>query len=506
MGYMVKKMKNNQPSHIKNTRNVLIISNCLILAAVIAIAFYMMFTKMTESKDKNISGMTSFASSLLKERMIDYMEMTEKSCEGFFRCEHKHFYPDESTMDIAEIHKQQDEISAELLELSLGDYYADFGIAYDDGSTAGIITDSSRDAFGGDVYGGLSSFLRGSKDENWGTGYKGNFEKLYYVKRVNDHAIMTVSLYALEVERRMKDVTGLSEASSIIIDRDGNIIFSADSEAKSMTGQHIDNDLLALLTDVENITISNDEYYIATDDINSDWRTVCYFSKANFREGTKRQSLSLIAIGFGAMALSSLISLFITRKLSSAALAQLYATGLDGVDRLTKLTNKFSTEDMIIETLESSPMGSCYGLVLIDIDNLKDINDHLGRTAGDDTIIRVSALIRSVFGESAVIGRLGGDKFEMLADVTDFDLFKCLSTLEHKCAELCESLNSTYADDDRKYKIAVSVGAALYPLSSDTYEGLLNNADEALRTSKQKGGGCFTVYRRTDSKKDGEDR
>lgn len=499
-------MKNNPTSHIKNTRNVLIISNCVILICVLVMAFYLMYSSMIESKDKNISSMTSFSSSLLKERMIDYMGYTEKNCESFFRSEHKKFYPDERIMDISEIRKQQDEISAELLELSLGDYYVDFGIAYDDGSTAGIITDSTRDVFGGEVYTALESFLKNGKKQNWGTGYKGNYEKLYFVKRVNDHAIMTVSLYTKEVERRIKDVNGMSEANTSIIDRDGNIICSADSELNDMAGKQIENDKIALIADVHDITISNEDYYIATDDITDDWRTVCCFSKERFKTDNKRQTFTLVMIGVGAMLLSSVISFYITRKMSNAALTQLYAAGLDGVDRLTKLTNKFSTEDMIIETLESSPMGSCYGLVLIDIDNLKDINDNLGRTKGDDTILRVSALIRTVFGESAVIGRLGGDKFETLADVTDFDLFKCLSTLEHKCAELCESLNSTYADEDRRYKITVSVGAALYPLSSDSYEGLLNNADEALRISKQKGGGCFTVYRRTESKKDGDDR
>ena len=499
-------MKNNQSSHIKNTRNLLIISNCVILISVLVMAFYMMYSKMTESKDRNVSSMTSFASSLLKERMVDFMDSTQKSTEAFFRCEHKDFYPDESKMDITEIHKQQDEITAELLEISLSDYYADYGIAYDDGSTAGIITDSTRDAFSGDVYSALNSFMKGENIQNWGTGYGGNFDKLYFVKRVNDHAIMTVSLYTKEVERRMKDVTGIADATTNIIDKDGNIIFTADSEVKDMSGNHIDNRLFSMITDEHNTTISDEDYYVATDDINDNWRTVCVFSKERFNQENKQQFTSLLIIGISAAILSALISLFITRKLSAAALAQLYASGLDGVDRLTKLTNKFSTEDMIIETLESSPMGSCYGLVLIDIDNLKEINDSLGRTKGDDTILQVSSLIRSVFGESAVIGRLGGDKFETLADVTDFDLFKCLSTLEHKCADLCESLNSTFADDNKHYKITVSVGAALYPLSSDTYEGLVANADEALRVSKQKGGGCFTVYRRTESRKDGEDR
>ena len=497
-------MKNNQNLHIKNTRNALIISNCVILVAVLVIAFVMMFSRMTESKSKNISGLASFSSSLLKERIVDYMDNTEKTCEIFFRSGYRDFYPDESVMDLSEINRTEDEITAVLLSISLNDYFADFGIAYENGSTAGIITDSTRDTFNGDMYGGLCSFIPEGKNDGWGTGFGGDYEKIYFVKRVNEHAVITVSSYSKELDRRIKDVTGFAEAQTAVINSEGVIICSADSDRQDAIGTQIDNRPFAMITDMHNITVENDDYYVATDDITDNWRSICIFSKEHFNRDNRRLYFSLIIIGAAAIFLSTAISLFITRRLSAAALTQLYASGLDGVDRLTKLTNKFSTEDMIIDTLESSPMGSCYGLVLIDIDNLKDINDNLGRAAGDDTILQVSNLIRSVFGENAVIGRLGGDKFETLADVTDYDLFKCLSTLEHKCAELCESLNSTYADEEKQYKIAVSVGAALYPLSSDTYEGLLSNADEALRASKQKGGGCFTVYRRTDIGKGGE--
>ena len=499
-------MKNNQPLHIKNTRNALIISNCVILIAVLVAAFVMMFSRMTESKNKNISELASFASSLLKERIVDYMNNTEKTCEIFFRSEYKDFYPDESVMSKAEINKTQDDITGVLLSISINDYFADFGIAYENGSSAGIITDSTRDVFDGDIYKGLCSFIPEGKNDGWGTGYRGNYEKLYFVKRVNDHAVITISSYTKELERRIKDVTGFSEAETSVIDSDGVMICSADIEKTDKAGTQIENEPLAMITDIHNITVQNDDYYVATDDITDSWKSICIVSKEYFKKDTKNLYSTMLLIGTGAMLLSTVISLYITRRLSVAALTQLYASGLDGVDRLTKLTNKFSTEDMIIDTLESSPMGSCYGLVLVDIDNLKDINDNLGRTAGDDTILQVSNLIRSVFGENAVIGRFGGDKFETLADVTDYDLFKCLSTLEHKCAELCESLNSSYADEERRYKIAVSVGAALYPLSSDTYEGLLANADDALRTSKQKGGSTFTVYRRADTKKDGEDK
>ena len=497
-------MKNNQTLRIRNTRNALIISNCVILIAVLIIAFLMMFSRMTESKNKNISSLASFSSSLLKERFVDHMDNTEKTCDLFFASANAGFYPDEGSMSRADINKTLDEITSELLGISLSDYYADLGIAYEDGSTAGVITDSTRDAFGSDIYNGLYSFISEGSNDGWGTGYGGDYEKLYFVKRLNDHAVITISSYTKELERRLKDVTGFANATTAVIDSKGVVICSADIEQKGSVGTAIDNEPLSMIAGLHDITVQNDDYYVATDNITDSWRSICIVSKERFKQDNRNLYTSMLIIGTSAMLLSAVISIFITRRLSTAALAQMYAAGLDGVDRLTKLTNKFSTEDMIIDTLESSPMGSCYGLVLIDIDNLKEINDNIGRQAGDDTILQVSSLIRSVFGDNAVIGRLGGDKFETLADVSDYDLFKCLSTLEHRCAELCESLNSSYADEEHKYKISVSVGAALYPLSSNTYEGLLGNADEALRASKQKGGGCFTVYRRTEKVKDGD--
>lgn len=476
----------------------------LILTIALITSFMLIFVRMNNSRDKNISSMATFSSSLLKERITDFMDNTEKTCEIFYRSEYKDFFPDE-TLSESVRNETEDKITAELQSISINDYYADFGIAYSDGSTAGMITDSTRDAMNGDVYSGLSSMIK-SGSSGWGAGISGNYEKLYFVKRLNEGAVITVSSYSMELERRLKDVLGLDIAITALIDENGVIICSADSDRDDTAGVRIDNEPFALIKDHKNITMQSDNVYVATDEVTDDWKTICIVSKDGYRRDNRKIITNVIIITAGAVIVSVLICLLLTKQLSASVLTKLYASSFEGIDRLTKLTNKFSTEDMIIDTLESSPMGSCYGLVLIDIDNLKDINDNLGRSVGDDTIIQISSLIRSVFGEDAVVGRLGGDKFETLADVSDYDLFKCLSTLENKCRELCESLQKTYADEAQTYPIAVSVGAALYPLSSDTYEGLLANADEALRQSKQKGGGCFTVYRRTEQSKGGDDQ
>ena len=175
-------------------------------------------------------------------------------------------------------------------------------------------------------------------------------------------------------------------AITALIDENGVIICSADNDREDTAGARIDNEPFALIKDHKNITMQSDNVYVATDEVTDDWNTICIVSKDGYRRDNRKIITTVIIITAGTVIVSVLICLLLTRQLSASVLTKLYASSFDGIDRLTKLTNKFSTEDMIIDTLESSPMGSCYGLVLIDIDNLKDINDNLGRSVGDDTI------------------------------------------------------------------------------------------------------------------------
>ena len=327
----------------------------------------MMYLQMIRSKDRNISNLTGFSSSTLKERIVDRLENTERDCEIFFRYkEYVEFYPT-SDMDQTDVNAMQDEIGEALLSVSLNDYYADFGIAYSDGSSAGIITDSTRDAFGAELYSGLCSFIDEGSIDGWGTGHNGNYEKLYFVKRLNPEAVMTVSIYSIELERRMKDVEGLPEATTAVIDKDGIMICCADSEKKDMIGKSIDNEALSMIIGKKNITVQNENVYVATDDITPKFRSVCIVTKEGFIKDQHRLIMVFVILSASATVLSVIVCLLTTRQISVNTLIQLYGNSQTGVDRLTQLVNKFSTEDMIIDTLESSPVGRCYGLETITI-------------------------------------------------------------------------------------------------------------------------------------------
>lgn len=86
-------------------------------------------------------------------------------------------------------------------------------------------------------------------------------------------------------------------------------------------------------------------------------------------------------------------------------------------DSLTGLMNRISFEELVTRQLVQCQTPIAY--ILIDLDNFKYVNDHFGHTSGDETLVFVSGLLRSIFSEPDVIGRLGGDEFVVFVPSAD---------------------------------------------------------------------------------------
>ena len=83
-------------------------------------------------------------------------------------------------------------------------------------------------------------------------------------------------------------------------------------------------------------------------------------------------------------------------------------------DSLTGLLNRKYTENVILYRLQSVP--GTHMLFMLDLDNFKYINDYLGHPVGDDILTLVAQILRNAFRNDAVIGRIGGDEFLILAE------------------------------------------------------------------------------------------
>jgi len=126
------------------------------------------------------------------------------------------------------------------------------------------------------------------------------------------------------------------------------------------------------------------------------------------------------------------------------------------------------------------------GVLFLDLDHFKQINDSLGHLAGDTLLQQVSErLIHTVRAEDTV-ARMGGDEFTLiLEDVTDFrDAAKVAQKILQQFSIPFELAGSPH-------RVTTSVGIALYPADGESVEVLLRQADEAMYASKKQGRDAF---------------
>lgn len=152
-------------------------------------------------------------------------------------------------------------------------------------------------------------------------------------------------------------------------------------------------------------------------------------------------------------------------------------------DVLTQLGNRHALSERMktVAMRDSAKQPHC-GLVLLDLDNFKLVNDTLGHQAGDELLVKFAARLREMTDDSVAIFRLGGDEFATL-------LFG--EGLQWRCRQLSDRLvegtRPPFRIDDHEVFVTVSAGFAVYPEQASELPQLLRHADLALYAAKNQG-------------------
>lgn len=119
-----------------------------------------------------------------------------------------------------------------------------------------------------------------------------------------------------------------------------------------------------------------------------------------------------------------------------------------------------------------------FGVLFIDLDNLKIINDHMGHSIGSATLVETAKLLNSTFRETDVIARIGGDEFVVAGQ---FDLESISASIDR--LQACAA--STCTDGGRRFALSFSLGYAAVSHPRDTVKDLLIRADQAMYDEKR---------------------
>ncbi|MEG0598425.1 MAG: GGDEF domain-containing protein, partial [Oscillospiraceae bacterium] len=158
-------------------------------------------------------------------------------------------------------------------------------------------------------------------------------------------------------------------------------------------------------------------------------------------------------------------------------------------DGLTELYNRTAIEAKIKQFLEKEGDSPC-ALVMVDVDDLKIINDSLGHLQGDRAIRGFANTLRSHFGSRALVGRIGGDEFLVF-----FRAAVDTATLSETLQTLLGKLSALRVGEGEDYPIHGSIGAAIGRTGGDTFEALYKQADTALYDVKRHGKNNYALYR-----------
>ena len=157
-------------------------------------------------------------------------------------------------------------------------------------------------------------------------------------------------------------------------------------------------------------------------------------------------------------------------------------------DKLTGLYNRRYFDHFLdFEIKRTSRQKTSLALLMMDIDNFKQINDTLGHLFGDKILNKLGDIIKSIIRETDLAARYGGEEFSVvmsntgLEDATDI-------------AERMRKEISSYNFDITKGPTTVSIGISLYPSDSTSLQDLLSNADRALYRAKNEGKNRVCVY------------
>jgi diguanylate cyclase (GGDEF)-like protein len=175
--------------------------------------------------------------------------------------------------------------------------------------------------------------------------------------------------------------------------------------------------------------------------------------------------------------------------------AQERLTYLAQYDQLTGLVNRTLFRDRLVHAMaRSKRKDQPLGVMLLDLDRFKSVNDTLGHDVGDSLLQAVAERLRSCVREVDTIARMGGDEFTAILEGVSGD-----ADVAVVAKRVIESLSAPFALGTHRLSIGVSIGVTLYPSDDQNIDGLLKHADAAMYRAKQRGGNAFEFHSVTNS-------
>lgn len=182
--------------------------------------------------------------------------------------------------------------------------------------------------------------------------------------------------------------------------------------------------------------------------------------------------------------LKSLIIASINQNKIDGPQVNAYSESRDG---LTGLYNKKAITEMAVKKIneEKSPCS----LIILDADKFKECNDSYGHIFGDRVLVTIASCINDAIKGKGIAGRIGGDEFLILLDVTTEDDIRNITR------NIRTGIQWNITNVEPGSVVTCSMGIARFPLNAKNYDELFQLADKSLYIAKYRGRNCYILYK-----------
>ena len=159
-------------------------------------------------------------------------------------------------------------------------------------------------------------------------------------------------------------------------------------------------------------------------------------------------------------------------------------------DRLTSLPNRHMFSDRLEQAIIKAHRGATQvGLMFLDLDFFKEVNDTLGHEIGDELLKQTAHRLRSCVRQSDTVARMGGDEFTIiLEEIHD------TNDVNRIAENILQAIAAPFTLGDEVAFISSSIGITFYPADATEIAALLKNADQAMYAAKTAGRNCYNHF------------
>lgn len=159
-------------------------------------------------------------------------------------------------------------------------------------------------------------------------------------------------------------------------------------------------------------------------------------------------------------------------------------------DIVTDLANRTLFEEKMNKCIANTNANKeMFGLLYLDLDNFKNVNDTLGHAFGDLLLKNVANLLKQHVSKDDIVSRLSGDEYAII--VPKLSALEKLNVLAEK---IKDDFQNPFTLSNQEVYVTVSMGIAIYPTDGEDMLTLLKNADTAMYSAKEKGKNSYEFY------------